>query len=507
MTAVLSASRPTDAPDLPSDRRVGAAEVLVLLIGTVVGFAFLGHSSLHLDESVAATLATAPWHAFAHTVTHREANMSGYYLLLRGWVAVTGRSEFALRTLSVLFSLGVIALVMLIGRRLFSRRAGILAGLLLAVDPIGVQFAQFARGYELSLLLATASSALFLAALRRPGRLGLWVAYVAVTAAAAYTNFWAALVPLAQLVSLVPLAPGEVPWRRVVGSELAAAVLMAPVALLIKATDNSGVNWVSQASAGHLFTRIRAAVPHALIDLAVLAGVAVVAAGLVVWRRRRPLRPGGTAWSWLFCAAWLVVPIGSIVLVSAAYRPLLVARYLVVCLPPVMLLVGAGLDRLRRPALVVATALLVAISAVGVAQWYRHGPGQDWRGVTAAVARQARPGDGVLLFAPYVRIPFEWYLQDHPTARAELRPVVPATAWGADPLYFDTAITLDTAEVRRAAEGYGRVWLVLSQQAFSPGEYADVLAGLRQAGLRPVHTEHFAGVDLVEYRPGAGAGS
>ena len=85
------------------------AVVVELVLGAILGSLFLGTHGLFLDESVSATLATAPWHRFVNVVTHREANMALYYLLLRGWV-VFGHSEIALR------SLGDLALERVVGR-------------------------------------------------------------------------------------------------------------------------------------------------------------------------------------------------------------------------------------------------------------------------------------------------------------------------------------------------------------------------------------------------------
>ena len=131
------------------------AVVAELVLGAVLGSLFLGTHSLFLDESVSSTLATAPWHFFANTVSHREANMALYYLLLRGWV-VFGHGEIALRSLSVILAVGALWVVIMLARSLFGRRVALLAGLLLAIDPLYVQFAQDVRGYSLALLLVSA---------------------------------------------------------------------------------------------------------------------------------------------------------------------------------------------------------------------------------------------------------------------------------------------------------------------------------------------------------------
>ena len=173
---------------------------------------------------------------------------------------------------------------------MFGRRVALLAGLLLAVNPLVVQFAQDVRGYSLALLLVSASCFFFVRVIQQadsPPRF-CWTAYAVVTALAAYSNFWAALVPVGQALSLAFLPPGRIPWRRILPSAVALVVLLVPLGLLIQATDSAGVNWASGSSAGRLFTHIRSSVPHAVLDVVVLIAAVVVVVAVVVLARRRP---------------------------------------------------------------------------------------------------------------------------------------------------------------------------------------------------------------------------
>lgn len=432
-----------------------------------------------------------------------------YYVLLRGWV-VFGHSEIALRSLSVLLAVGALWVVIVLTRSLFGRRVALLAGFLLAVDPLYVQFAQDVRGYSLALLLVSASCLLFVRGVREvdpPPRL-CWTAYTLVTALAAYSNFWAALVPVAQALSLAFLAPGRIPWRRILTSAAALVVLLVPLGLLIQSTDSAGVNWAAGSSAGRLFTHIRAAVPHAVLDVLVLgAAVGVVVAVLLVRRRTGVAAVFARQWPLLFTACWLVVPVAAVVLLSLVDRPLLVVRYLMVSLPPAIMLVAVAIDRVsllaRRGATAVAAALLVAavaLSAVGVAQWYSLGGPQDFRSVVSYISERAQAGDGVLIFAPYERIPVEWYLAERPATEREVHPVYPATAWGVDPLYFDGSVPFGASGVERAASGYQRLWLVsvTADRSLYPAQVASVDAALRRAGFTPAGTRTFRGVDVTE---------
>lgn len=499
MTTVLE---PAPRADAGVDRRVTAWALLVgvvVAVAGVFGFAFVGRGSFSLDETVSTTLADAPWHQFSQTVVHREANMSLYYLLLRGWIGL-GHGEAVVRTLSVLMTLVAVALVMELARALFGRRTAVLCGLLLAVDPVVVMFAQDARGYALSLMLVTASSVLFVRGLRSPSGWGTWAAYACVSALAAYANFWAALVPLSHAVSLTFLPRRRVPWRRVVPAGVACVTLLVPLALLIRATDASGVDWAAGSTAGRLFTAVRRAVPHPLIDVGVVA-VVVLAVAAVAAARRRPRAAQILAdWPLVFVVCWAVVPVATVVLLSLVDRPLVVVRYLVVCVPPLAVVLSYGVARLGRRALTTTVGALVAVSGLGLGFWYAHGTPQDWRGAVAFVAARAQPGDGVVVFASYTRIPFEWYLQEHPAAERRLRPVFPPGPWGHDPLQFDAFLTVPRAAL--AGAGSGRLWLVLSQQQLYTVPYRELLTDLRSVGLVASGARRFPGVRVVEYTPG-----
>ncbi|HML01699.1 MAG TPA: hypothetical protein VK428_16065, partial [Acidimicrobiales bacterium] len=104
MTAVLERASPPAGIDSPRRRHWPAGFASILGLGALTGFAYLGRPSFFLDETVSLSMADASWHRFSSVVTHREANMVLYSLLLRGWIQL-GRSEATVRSLSVLASL------------------------------------------------------------------------------------------------------------------------------------------------------------------------------------------------------------------------------------------------------------------------------------------------------------------------------------------------------------------------------------------------------------------
>jgi len=85
-----------------------------------------------------------------------------YYLILKVWSSFFGTSEIALRFPSIIFGLLTIYFVYLIGKELFNKKAGIIAGILLATSGLHIYYSQEARMYSLTALLVSYLVYLFL---------------------------------------------------------------------------------------------------------------------------------------------------------------------------------------------------------------------------------------------------------------------------------------------------------------------------------------------------------
>ncbi|PWU18669.1 MAG: hypothetical protein C5B48_14495 [Candidatus Rokuibacteriota bacterium] len=485
--------------------RPGGVRTLVALeaaLAAVLGAIALGHRSYWLDESVSVTIAKLNWSGFTHVVKTREANMALYHLLLSGWTDLFGDSEAATRSLSVLVGAAAVPVLFLLGRRLAGTTAGLVAGLLLAVNPMFVRYAQEARGYALCLLLVTTASYLFVRGLQEPSW-ATWVAYAAVAALAAYAHFFALLVPAASAVSLLFLRGTPLPWRKILGAAVLLGLLLLPLVVLVSSNTSSGIGWASGNRIGRVFKSIHHH-PPLVAAVLVVGGLCLVAAWLGL-RRALGRRFGSpAAWSWGFVGSWIVVPFVVVAVLGVVYRPLFVLRYFIVCLPAVMLagalLVGAVRRRWLAASLLAA---LVAVSVVGTARWYRNGQNEDWRHATRYVLGSARPGDGVLFYAPYVRIPFTLYLDRGPRTGALPAPVYPAAGWFTPAIRFNNYVPVTATGVTGAARRFKRVWLVVSHAQLYGGRdpgYDAVRAGLAADGLRLGPARRFSGVRVVRYQ-------
>ena len=63
-----------------------AALAFIVTLGSGLRFWHLGARSLWVDEGATAVIARLDWWNFLRLLWRREANMSFYYLLMRGWI-------------------------------------------------------------------------------------------------------------------------------------------------------------------------------------------------------------------------------------------------------------------------------------------------------------------------------------------------------------------------------------------------------------------------------------
>ncbi|MEB2288914.1 MAG: glycosyltransferase family 39 protein [Anaerolineae bacterium] len=141
-------------------RRPWIAPLIVLLLACAVRFHDLEAQSLWNDEGNSLRLAERSIPDLVGAAG-RDIHPPGYYLALKGWIALAGRSEFGLRALSALEGVLAVALTIALGRALFGRAAGTLAGLFVALSPFAVYYSQETRMYAQLALLSAASMALF----------------------------------------------------------------------------------------------------------------------------------------------------------------------------------------------------------------------------------------------------------------------------------------------------------------------------------------------------------
>jgi predicted membrane-bound mannosyltransferase len=426
------------------------------------------------------------------------------YFLVVSWLKLIGASEAVLRLPSAVFGALTGAVVCGIGRTLAGLRAGVLAGLLVALSPLQVQYGQEARSYALVIcLIAVALWGLVALAqdpgaaarpLRDPGAArGAWAAYGLGTLGAlnvlGVALFW---LLAATLASVAIGARRGLDRRQFLRNWLmvhgAIAPLSAPWFVAMYAATRShlteGLDWVPALSLGRLWSTIAAVylMRHSsLISLRLLAdGVPLLAlpvAGLALlglvrlWRRR-------TAFA-VMAIAWLTLPLGLLAISTAL--SLWLPRYVLWSAIPFFVLAGCGLAALPRHWQMPAAAAVVTAALANLVPYYDEETKPRWDLAAAELLAGLQENDLVLVDDPWAVKLMNVYLERS----------------GADLLPGDW--TDDRAAARARLDDGGQVWAVHGRvgqvDKESMAEFRDSLAPLGEpaAAIR-------AGAEVVVFR-------
>jgi mannosyltransferase len=437
----------------PSPLRVVAPVVLAAagILSAVLMLISLGSRPLWFDETVSVEAAKLPAAALAHYLAATESNMSLYHVLLHVWLQLGNSDAFA-RSLSVLFGLATLPLLYAVARRLFDARTATIAVVLIAGNVEFVGHAREARGYSLAVLLVTASS-FFLVAAVQDGRRRDWILYSITGALATYAHVLAALAIVAQLASVV-VVRHRIDLRRVVAAGVGIGLLVAPLAVTFGLhRQGRQIDWVTAPQAKNLPGLIEWFTESlALTALYFVAALIALAGAYADWRAHRR---SSRLWPYVLLLAWFAFPPLAAFAISFA-KPVYLYRYFLVSLPPLIVLVAAGVARIGR-AWILVPAVLAAV-ALATRPTVACTPGcvigqDDWRAAAAYVDARMQPGDGVIFDPKELRTPFAHYTQ--PARRPRL--LYPAH-WPLQGGRAEGAATPSAALVE--ARSYQRVWLV-----------------------------------------------
>jgi hypothetical protein len=214
-------------------------------LAAALRFATLGIQSYWLDEMYTARLARMGFVPMLRTMSTTERTPPLYYLLAWIWAHLLGTGEAQLRSLSALAGTAAVPVAYAVATRAVSKRAGVVAAVLVAVNPLLVWYSQEARAYALLALLGGLSVACFLRALDEP-RGGLYARWAVVSLLAVACHYYAIFLVAAEGIWLAARATRRRPALTAFGATLAADALLAPLALhqahahTTSATDAAG---------------------------------------------------------------------------------------------------------------------------------------------------------------------------------------------------------------------------------------------------------------------------
>lgn len=323
-----------------------------------------------------------------------------------------------LRLPSAFFGSVCVVLVAMIATRVHSARAGLVAGLLMALSPFDVQFSQEARPYAVVscfILIALWGLVRIAGSLPPAGstpdrdtraRNG-WMAYTLGTAVALYLHLVATAWLVASNVAVLLVAtrrprPDRAFVRAWLRRQAIILVIWLPglaAMLLLRSDPGQSLRWLPPFSLQHLRSLFSSVYLFRIADvvsfelLPTLApgfgAVVLILAAAGAWQlRRQPVL--------LSVCGIAAIALPVLVLAVSLVQPILIPRYLSWSTGPYVVLAGVGLAALPRRAFAIATVALLAGGVAALTPYYRSETKPRWDLAARYLAQHLGPSDIVV---------------------------------------------------------------------------------------------------------------
>jgi 4-amino-4-deoxy-L-arabinose transferase-like glycosyltransferase len=400
----------------------------------------LSSKGLWLDEAYSVLTARLPLMEMLEKLSG-DATPPLYYVILAPWVRLFGPGEATVRALSVVFSVGGIALMGLLSFRYFSLRIASVVTLMLAFIPMHIYYAQEARMYSLLALLGTAFVFASLEYLTRGSRLALTLAAV-FGLLMLLTHNIAAWFVIGVNIAFLSLCDDRKSLLRWLAAQALAALCYLPWLLIALGQLHEQGDvlawfhgyWNAKSLVGHFMTTIGTfalgdfpaylAIPSPLSTAPFLrsAALLLMCFGLFRWRQSTSAR---------FIAVTLFVALILSLTYSVFYQPVHIpGRTDDAYLPLFALLLALGIESLKPRLLEGAVLLVGMVGSLAILQIYHDYPAKsDSRTYLWELQANLNPGDIVVTTGltwaetayylerwavPASVLPFPKTIEDHP---------------------------------------------------------------------------------------------
>ena len=403
----------------PGPRSLWFDPLLLGVVATLVSSIGSWIPSKWNDEAATQTAATRSIGQLWQMMHHIDAVHGAYYAFMHFWILAFGTSNFALRAPSMLAVGAACAGVVVLGKRLGTRRIAIFSGVVFMILPRVTWMAIEARSYAFTALVAVWLTIVLLHVVdvRRPK---WWAVYALLAAIGVVLNVYLALLVVAHGVALViAYRRRHQPLRRLVSWGIAAAlaaVLASPIVRLVVGQTSQlpfgplTLGGVANAFAfQQYFTgatpTLARSVPVPPTTVWATAAIVLACCGwalmiaTVVSRRIRATATNSASLGLLTVTLpWMFVPLVLIIGFSLVVTPIYTARYFSFTTPAVALLMGTAIAafstqwrRILAVGAVVALALPIFLS--------QRGPTSkndtDWQQAAAVLQANAKPGQDI----------------------------------------------------------------------------------------------------------------
>jgi mannosyltransferase len=483
---------------IPKSENTQAVLIMTFLMACAAALSYFVFSktSLRLDEAQSLFQVSRDYAGTLFAVA-QDVHVPGYHTLLQMWTFAFGNNIVAARYMSLVFFLATIPMVYILGRLVFSHKVGIFAAILVTISPFMQWYGSEARMYSM-LAFMTVLHYYFFVKIYNEGKAGQWFGYILVAILGLYTHYFFGFVLLTEVLFYLLYAKSfpKGSLKKFILAAVVALAAFAPWLLYVQSLGSASNTQpaLTAPSSGDVFNTYAQFLFGFQVDalntvIVSLWPVVVLLAFFALQKNHKITQQA------VFFALAAVIPVVAAFIISVTVRPFYLSRYLIVSLPPLMILLAwifsiypKKVRRILQVALVILTLGLLAIQVLNpqtpVKEDYKEAVGYLNQTVTAQ--------DVVVVAAPFTVYPTEYYYNG--AAKLTTQPIWDRFQGGGVPGYDASKVKEETD---RNVLPYQYAYVMLS---YDQG-YNEKLKTYYDSRFERVMTKDFSdGLTVYKYR-------
>lgn len=358
---------------------------LILAVGTIIRIISF-NQSLWLDEATTALVAKMPLSDIFTKFMPGDFHPPFYYLLMKYWTDLFGYSEISLRVPSLIFGILLVFTTYLIGREVFNRKVGLIAGGLTATSGLLIYYSQEARMYMMASFLVSLAVFSFVKTLKE-GRVGEFLVFALSLGLIAATDYLSLLILPAFWIVGYLVNKKTTWWKKFIASHIIlllfglgwAPTFIGQFSLGLSISRLSPAWWKILGQATYkniLLIPVKFLIGRISFDpFSLYMLIALISAAVFGFLVIKAFDKGLLIW------LWLILPLVFGISISFKIPTLTYFRF-IFCLPALYILVAHGIDNLKkRGNIFLVLTLLINLWAAGIYLFNPKFQREDWRGL------------------------------------------------------------------------------------------------------------------------------
>lgn len=384
----------------------------IILLGICLRVHNLSFQNLWHDEVLSISISQVK---LSWISTFNYHNPPFYFILLKYWANLFGRSEFAVRFLSVIFGALSILFIYKVGRELLDRKVGLYSAFILSISMLHIYYSQEARPYNLFVFLALLSMLLFIKLLKK-NKLRTCIFYIIASGLLVLTNILGLLVLFFQNLYYFFFTKRRYTFGWLVVQSIILLTLLPWLMLQIGYLQlnpdmRDWIAWIPKPDISALLRTfvifssgvgdyVTNAMPIWFFWIYNSIFFLLSLRGLMLFKKRE-----GS-----LLLLWLGFPIVFLFLFSVIFFPIYVIKYIIFASLPYYILVAKGLSSIKAKYIKNSLILLIIIfSITSLSAYYNKDLKIPWKKVVAYMASNTQRGDIIIIAPVGQNIPFAYH--------------------------------------------------------------------------------------------------